>query len=120
MEFDGLVAAGTFAGVEEIPEGCNIVNTKWPYKLKGDSHGMVDRANVRMVALGYSQVEGVDYFETFAPTSFGTSDRFVAAMACKLYWDLRRLDVDQAFIQSEMDTDIYWVCPPAVDQYLRR
>ena len=45
MEFDGLVAAGTFAEVTEIPEGCNVVS---------DSHGMVDRAKARMVAMGYS------------------------------------------------------------------
>ena len=33
-------------------------------------------------------------------------------MACKLDWDLRHLDVDQAFIQSELDTDIYLRLPP--------
>ena len=111
-EFDGLVAAGTFAEVTEIPGGCNIVDAKWLYKWKGDSHGMVDRAKARMVAMGYSQVEGVDYFETFAPTASATSNRLVAAMACKLDWDLRHLDVDQAFIQSELDTDIYLRLPP--------
>ena len=59
-EFDGLVAAGTFAEVTKIPEGCDIVDVKWLYKWKGDWHGMVDRAKARMVAMGYSQVEGVD------------------------------------------------------------
>ena len=62
MEFDGLVAAGTFAEVTEIPEGCNIVHAKWLYKWKGDSHDMVDRAKARMVVMRYSQVEGVEYF----------------------------------------------------------
>ena len=33
---------------------------------KGDSHGIVDRTKARTVAMGHSQVEGVDYFETFA------------------------------------------------------
>ena len=32
MEFDGLVAAGTFAEVTEIPEWCNVVDAKWLYK----------------------------------------------------------------------------------------
>ena len=41
-----------------------------------------------------------------------TSNRLVAAMACKLDWDLKHLDVDQAFIQSELDTDIYLRLPP--------
>ena len=61
---------------------------------------MVYRAKASMVAMGYSQVEGVDYFETFASTASATFNRLVAAMACKLDWDLRHLDVDQAFIQS--------------------
>ena len=77
------------------------------------SYTLRNRTKARMVAMGYSQVEGVDYFETFAPTASATSRRLVAAMACKLDWDLRHLDVDQAFIQSELDTDIYLRLPPS-------
>ena len=72
LEFDGLVAAGTFAKVTEIPEECNIVDTKWLYRWKRDSHDMVDRAKARTVAMGYSQVWGVNYFEMFAPTTSAT------------------------------------------------
>ena len=106
------MAAGTFAEVTEIPGGCNIVDAKWLYMWKGNSHGMADRAKARIVAMGYSQVEGVDYFETFAPTASATFNRLVVAMACKLDWNLRHLNVDQAFIQSELDTDIYFRLPP--------
>ena len=45
---------------------------------------MVDRAKTRMVPMGYGDVEGVDYFETFAPTASATFNGLVAAMACKL------------------------------------
>ena len=87
------------------------MNSKWLYKWKGDAHGTIERAKARLVAMGYSQVEGVDYFETFAPTASATSNRLIAALACKLDWDLRHLDVDQAFIQSELDTEIYLRLP---------
>ena len=110
-EFDGLVAAGTFAEVTEIPGGCNIVDVKELYKGKGDSHGMVDRAKARMVAIRYSQVEAADCSETSAPTASATSNRLVAAMARKLDWDLRHLNVDQAFVQSELNTGIYFRLP---------
>ena len=73
---------------------------------------MIDRAKSRLVSKGYSQVKGVHYFDTFAPTASTTSDRIVAATACKLDWDLRHLDVDQAFIQSELDTEIFLILPP--------
>ena len=97
-EFDGLDAAETVTKISEVPAGCNIVESKWLLKWKGDEHGMIDRAEARLVARGYSQVEGVDYFGTFAPTASTTSNSLVAAMACKLDWDLRHLDADQAFI----------------------
>ena len=58
MEFDGLMAAGTFVEVTEIPEGCNVVDAKWLYKWKSESHGMVDRTRARMVSMRYSQIEG--------------------------------------------------------------
>ena len=74
-------------------------------------HGMIDRAKARFVGRGYSQVEGVDYFDTFAPTASTTSNRLVAAMTCKLDWVLRHLDVDQAFTQSELDTEIFLRLP---------
>ena len=72
MDFDGLVAAGTFLEVTEFPQGCNVVNAKWLFKWKSDSHGMVNRAKAPMVAMAYIEVEGVDYFETFAPTASAT------------------------------------------------
>ena len=73
---------------------------------------MIDRAEARLVAKGYSQVEGVDYFDYFSLTASTTSNRLVAAMACKLDWDLRHLDIDQVFIQSELDTEIFLILPP--------
>ena len=67
---------------------------------------MIDRAKARLVAKGYSQVEGVTYFDTFAPPASTAYNRLVAAMACKLDWNLSHLGIDQAFIQSELDTEI--------------
>ena len=82
-EFDGLVAAGAFADMTEIPGGCNMVNAKWLYEWKSDSHGIVDRAKARLVAMEWSEVEGIDCFETF-PMASVTSNRLLAAMAYKL------------------------------------
>ena len=72
---------------------------------------MMDRAKARLVAKGYGQVEGLDNFDTFAPTASTTSNRLVAAMACKLNWDLWHSDFDQAFLQSELDTEMFLRLP---------
>ena len=110
-DFDGLEAARTFVEVSELPADSNVMESKWLLKWKGDAHGMIDRAKAWLVATSYSQVEGIYYFETFTPTASTASNGLIAAMACKLDWDLRHLDVDQAFIQAELDTEIFLRLP---------
>ena len=96
----------------ELPADSNVVESKWLLKWKSDARGMIDRAKARLVAPSYNQVEEVDYFKTFAPTAPTTSNRLIAAMACKLDWGLRHLDVTQVFIQAELDTEIFLKNPP--------
>jgi hypothetical protein len=47
----------------------NIVGTKWVFHNKQDEHGVVTRNKSRLVSKGYSQVEGLDFGETFAPVA---------------------------------------------------
>src|SRR4051794_35129094 len=52
----------------ERPKGDhNVIGTKWIFKNKQDAHGIVIRNKARLVAQGFSQVEGIDYGETFPP-----------------------------------------------------
>ena len=71
-ERDGLEAVGTFVEASELPADSDVVESKWLLKWKGDAHGMIDRAKAQLMAKGYSHVEGVDYFETIAPTASTT------------------------------------------------
>ena len=120
MDFDGIVAAETFADVTEIPEGYKIVDAKWLYKRKGDSLGMVDRSKARMVAVGYSQVEGLDYFERFAPTASATSNRFGSGHGMQAGLGPEAFRCRPGSIQSELDTDIYLRLPPVMNQHLAK
>jgi hypothetical protein len=47
----------------------NVVGTKWVFRNKQDEHGVVTRNKARLMAKGYSQVEGLDFDETYAPVA---------------------------------------------------
>ena len=54
----------------EKPKGCrNVIGTKWIFKNKQDEFGNVVRNKARLVAQGFSQVEGIDFGETYAPVA---------------------------------------------------
>ena len=53
----------------ERPKDHNIIGTKWVFKNKQDNHGQVIRSKARLTAQGYSQIQGFDYGETFAPVA---------------------------------------------------
>lgn len=70
------------------------------------------RAKARLVARGFAQREGIDFFETFSPCPSVTSIRLLAAIACELGWDLCHFDAEQAFVQSKLDEVVFVRLPP--------
>ena len=55
--------------VEEPDNNHKIIGTKWVFRNKQDKDGQVVRNKARLVAQGYTQVEGIDYGETYAPVA---------------------------------------------------
>ena len=64
------------------PEGEHIIGTKWIFSNKTDEEGNVIHNKAQLVAQGYSQMEGVDYDETFAPVARMESIRILLTLAC--------------------------------------
>ena len=62
----------------------NVIGTKWVFKNKQDEHGQVTRNKARLVAQGFTQIEGLDFGETFAPVARLESIRILLAYASHL------------------------------------
>jgi hypothetical protein len=71
----------------------NVVGTKWVFHNKQDKHGVVTRNKDRLVAKGYSQVEGLDFDETYAPVARPESIRILLAYATYHGFKLYQMDV---------------------------
>jgi hypothetical protein len=67
--------------VDKPREYRNMIGTKWIFKNKQDEHGIVVRNKARLVAQGFSQVEGIDFRETYAPVALLESIRILLAYA---------------------------------------
>jgi hypothetical protein len=83
------------------------VTSKWIYKIKHVADGSIERHKERFVARGFSQVEGIDYEETFAPVSQYTSIRMIIALASALCWRLHQMDVKTTFLNGEIEEEVY-------------
>ncbi|MCO5554453.1 hypothetical protein L7F22_007983 [Adiantum nelumboides] len=96
----------------DLPPGKNVIGTKWVYKLKHRADGSIERYKARLVAKGYAQQEGIDYEETFAPTSRMTTIRKIVALAAHKDWNVHQLDIKTAFINGDLHEEVYVLQPP--------
>jgi hypothetical protein len=90
----------------------NIVGTKWVFHNKQDEYGVVTRNKVRLVAKGYSQVEGLDFNETFAPVARLESIRILLAYATHYDFKIYQMDVKSAFLNGPIKAEVYVEQPP--------
>ena len=89
------------------PEREHIIDTKWVFHNKTDEEGNVIRNKARPAAQGYSEVEGVDFDESFTPVAHLESIRVLLALACHLKFKLYQMDVKTTFLNGFLKEDIY-------------
>lgn len=88
-----------------------VIGTKWAFAIKRNDKGIIERFKARLVALGYRQTPGVDYFETYAPVANMNTIRVFLVLCCQRGYVVMQYDIDTAFLNGCLKEDVY-IWPP--------
>lgn len=110
-ELASLEAYNTWT-LTPVPAGIRLIPTKYVLKKKYNAQGKFERFKARLVVQGFRQVEGIDYNETFSPTSRYSTVRTLFSKAAAEDLELDHLDIKTAFLNGELNEDIYISYPP--------
>ena len=100
-EFEGLTKMGIWKLVDH-PSGRKTIKCRWTYVLKSNGH-----YKVRLVAKGYTQVQGIDYKETFSPVARYESIQYLLAHAALQDLEIEAMDVKLAYLHGVLEEEIY-------------
>ncbi|CAI7770427.1 unnamed protein product, partial [Closterium sp. NIES-54] len=93
------------------PPGANIVSGMWTFRVKRPP-GSPPAFKARYIARGFSQQQGVDFFQTFSPTPKMTTLRVPLHVAAQRDYKLHSLDFSTSFLQGSLHEEIWLRRPP--------
>ncbi|CAM8889644.1 unnamed protein product [Rhodiola kirilowii] len=89
------------------PDNRKVIGTRWILRNKMNSEGEIVRNKARLVVKGYSQQEGIDYEETFAPVARLEAIRLLIAYSVQVGIKLHQMDVKTAFLNGFLKEEIF-------------
>ena len=105
-EIDALKANNTWI-MCPLPLGKVPIGCKWVYKVKLKANGSMERYKACLVAKGFTQIEGIDFFKTFSPVVKFVIVRTLLVLATVSRWHLTQLDVNNAFFHGDLHEEVY-------------
>ena len=100
-EFKGLTEMGIWKLVDH-PSNHKTIKCRWTYMLESDGC-----YQARLVAKGYTQVQGIDYEETFSPVARYESIRYLLTHVALQDWEIKAMDVKLAYLHGVLEEEIY-------------
>lgn len=88
-----------------------LISCKWVFRVKTKADGSLDKLKARLVARGFEQLAGVDFMETFSPVVKFSTIRLVFTLAAVRHWNIQQIDVNNAFLNGDLQETIYMVQP---------
>src|ERR1044071_175395 len=98
-----------------LPPNKQPIGTRWVFRNKQDEAGMIIKNKARLVVQGYSQEEGIDYDETFAPVARLEAIRLFLAYAISNKIKVYQMDVKSAFLYEKIKEEVYVCQPPGFE-----
>jgi len=96
-EIDSLESTKTWE-ISLLPKDKVAIGCKWVFKIKYKANGTIDRYKTRLVEKGYTKTKGIDYFDTFSPTTKITTIRLLLSLAFIYNWKLKQLNINNVFL----------------------
>jgi len=112
-EMKTLEDAGTWTDVPQ-PTNKNVVSSKWVFRIKHKADGTIKKYKARLVACGFTQRFGINYFDTYSPVARLASIRTILAIAARNDWEINTFDFNGAYLNGELNDNeqIYMEPPP--------
>jgi hypothetical protein len=97
------------------PTKQKIIRSKWVFKVKRHPDNSVQKLKERLVAMGYSQVHGIDYSKVFAATMRLETLRLILSLLAVQSWKGRQVDFKTAFLNGKLSEPVYMAQPPGFE-----
>ncbi|MBW0502459.1 hypothetical protein O181_042174 [Austropuccinia psidii MF-1] len=98
--------------VVSTPPNVHLLNTVWFFKRVFDGDGNLVKHKARLCAQGSSQIPGIEYGDTYAPTGAMATLRLILSVGLTHAWQIHHMDAKTAFLNSTLSENIY-LWPPA-------
>ena len=105
-EYDSIVCNSVWVVVLRA-EDKSVVSSHWLYTVKKDADGSVEKHKARFVVHGFSQVEGIDNDETFAPVARYSSIISILALSSQMSWRIHQMDLKTTFLNGMIEEEVY-------------
>lgn len=109
-EMNNCKETNTWSLVPYTPD-MNVLGSKWGFRTKLNADGTLDKLKARLVAKGFDQEEGIDYLETYSPVVITPTVRMVLQLATTMSWELKQMDVKNAFLHGDLKETVYMMQP---------
>lgn len=97
--------------VSSLPKGRTPIGCRFILKKKRDANGRVQKYKARLVAQGFSQKEGIDFSETFAPVTTFATITLLLNIATFYNYEMHQMDFDSAYLNAALTEEIYMKAP---------